>query len=386
MNKNNLLTFLTFVLLWSTSNLCAQDDYIVQDGESVFQVDLVENHPLSNASFILSQYKGDTIQYTPNEIEGYGLANGKEWKAFDVIINGQTQRYFFQKLYISWTYDLYYLRTREDISNYYLYLKSDSSLLTIPKNKEDYVPFLEDFTKRCPRAMVNASFARLKRNALIRFFKSYDTCYKGSLPRPRFAISSGLALNKYSPKVPLTLVGSPNYIFGAPDYEYTNGTFLSLIFDVPIASTNVSFNSGIILKTTTSSYTFTRSRFDELPSDYDLNMSNTWLNVPFNFRYTFYVPAFKPYLQTGFTYTKVLKNEVELIRYDFITGDIADIDNTPAISERQVGFSGAIGAIFKYDSKFSFFGEIKYAELYSDKQRTGKLNVKEIYFTIGLIY
>lgn len=393
MNRNLLLrvSVVCFILFFSASTAFTQRlqtfrDYITQDSLSIFQVKLTESTPLDNANFIKGVYFGDSVTFTPDDIEGYGLHNGKEWDVFAVPNeNGDMEKFFLRRLYVSRSYDIYYLRTRRDISKYYLYLRNGTEIIPIPEDKEEYVPLFQKWMQSCPRAVANAEFARLKRNSLIRFFKSFNTCYQGSLPRPRIFAGSGFALTKFNPKVPEVLVGSPNYIFNVPEYQYNPTYFASVIVDAPIAGSNTSFNTGLIFATSKSNIAFERALFGELPSSYVLKTDNSWLHFPFNFRYTFYKPNIKPYLQTGFTYTRVVKNDLELTERGQ-NGLLRSFSDDPEFSRSQVGFSWVAGVLLKYDSEFSYFAEIKYSESYSKKQNQGKLNVNQIYFTVGILY
>ena len=361
-------------------------DYVIKDSLSIFQVRLTESTPLDNATKIKGVYFKDSVVFTPDDIEGYGLQNGKEWTVFAVPNeNGEKEKFFLRRLYIASSYDLYYLRTRRDISRYYLYLRNGEEIIPIPEDKEEYVPLLQQWMQSCPRSVANAEFSRLKRNSLIRFFKSFNTCYQGSLPRPRIFGGSGYALSKFNPKVPDVIAGNSTYLFAVPEFEYTPTYFASILVDAPIASTNTSFNTGVIISTTSNDISFERSLLGELPSTYTLKTENTWFLVPFNFRYTFFKPSIKPYFQAGFNYARFIKNEAELYRYD-LQGNLVTFRDLPEISPSQVGFSWAAGAILKYDSKLSYFAEIKYSELYSRKKSEGKINVNQIFLTVGILY
>lgn len=384
MNKNKLCYLTTLICLCLTGNLYAQEDYIIiaSDTSVLYGVKLIESNPLNNASYIqVEDDNGQIKKYTPYEILEYAFHYGKAYRSFDIDVNGKSQRFFFQRFFSAQFY-LYYLRTRRDINKYYFTTADSLPLIAIPKAKKEYVPFLQSLTTNCSQSTVNAQYVKLKKNNLKRFFRGFLSCSESSLPRIRIGITSGLSLTKFSPKVPDVFVGTPNYIFGAPDYNYSPDIFLGLVLDVPIAMSNYSLNTQILIKRSKSFVAFSKSSVD-----YDLSTSNTWLNIPLLLRYTYYPVKVKPFFEMGFIYARSLENNIELFKYSYDRGDVyIDFDDTPAISDNQVGLSVGGGAVLKYDSKYSLFGEIRYGALYSKKQRSGKLNVNEIFLTVGIFY
>ena len=382
---NNKLCYLTILIcLYITGNLYAQRDYMIiaRDSSIVYGIKLIESNPLNNASYIQVEDKNGQIKrYTPNEILEYAFHYGKAYRAFDIDVNGQSQRFFFQRIFSAEFY-IYYLRNREDINKYYLTTADSLPLIAIPKAKNDYVPFMQSVTANCSQATVNAQYVKLNQNNLKRFFRGFLSCSESSLPRIRIGITSGLSLTKFSPSAPNVFAGTSNYIYGLPDYQYTPDIFLGLVLDVPIAMSNYSLNTQIIIKRSKSFVAFSKSF-----ADYDLSTSNTWINIPLLLRYTYYPAKVKPFLEIGFIYARSLENNIELFEYSYKSADVyIDFDDSPAISDNQLGLSIGGGVVLKYDSKYSLFGEIRYSELYSKKQRRGQLNVNEILSTIGIFY
>jgi hypothetical protein len=71
-------------------------------------------------SYYCSLKKGDkVIKYTPFEVSEYGYNKGQVYKAFDVVFNGQKERYFFEQI-VNGNINLYNLRLKGGISKYYI--------------------------------------------------------------------------------------------------------------------------------------------------------------------------------------------------------------------------------------------------------------------------
>ena len=335
----------------------------------------MEGRPKENALFIRAKEGNKITKYSPDDLTGYQLKNGKTFRSFNVEINGQSKRYFFERLFRG-KINLYYLNVESDVNKFYITESDSLPLLPIPEKSEELVEFFNRYVQNCPQAIRNIEHVKLERNLLKRFFRDYHNCSASPLPRLRYGFALGLAADKFASV-------EHGGILAIPNYKYDVGLFGGAFIDVPIGSGNLSLQPGIYFKRSGNSVAF-----DGFEVSYDLISSYSSLTLPILLKYTFLSANNSPFLTIGPVFSRVVKKEILLYEYRLIKNDVyIDFNDMPALANNQGGISIGGGMIFKYGSTHSLFGEFRFSKLHSIfPQRKEVLNVNEALLTFGMLF
>ena len=118
MKKHRLFLFLGLLPL----QIFAQNTYYTLDSTTYVNSEVNDRGDHSNALYCYVENKGAEIAYTPDRVSEYGFSDGRIYKAFTVNVNGQTKKYFFEKL------------TNGDITIWYIHLKGDIKRFYVDEN------------------------------------------------------------------------------------------------------------------------------------------------------------------------------------------------------------------------------------------------------------
>lgn len=361
------------ILLVDSDNLLAQGDFIVKDTSIVYGVKLIKGRSWENAMFITLRNNGVVSKYTPYEVSEFEFSDGLNFKAFNIIENGQSQRYFLE-LVDNGQIPLYYLKTKTDRR---FFVSTHDSLQVIPENRIERSKFLSKVCVNCAHSVENASHVKLTKNSLRVYFKNYQTCSKSYLPRVKYGIKYGLSISKLKASQEEDLLGKVNL---DQSIEQLFGTFI----DLPLGASNFSFNAGLNIRQFKSTTAFAYNG-----DDYDLIVDQSRFEAPVLIRYTFLSSKVCPFLQLGLVYSTLLKDNGGLFKYELVGDDIfTNFNDQSFFNKNQLGLSLGSGMILMYNSKFPLVIELSYNKLfkYIGGYQENSLNLNEVVFTVGMMF
>ncbi len=370
--KKYLLLFFIICILPKISS--GQGAYYTTDSTTIIGIKLVEGDDIENSLFCRVKKDNKITTYSPYEVKEYRLNDGRTFKSFPIKIDDTTSRYFLERLVKGKT-NLYYFRTEEGISKYYLTGGDSTKLLELPLLKEEYQALFNNIVKGCPQAVRNIPFVKIRKHNLIRFIQDYNNCAKRPLPRFHYGFSTGVSTSLASAAQKQSLYLSPRH---ESDKTVTIGVFL----DIPIKVSNFSFHPEIYYK----SYGISQS-FDKLGFSYDLIINNSSICLPLLVRYSLLSKKISPYFQAGPVYSRAIKNEGTLFQYNTVKNNTyISIIDSPILQENMGGLSVGGGMILQLGSKYACFGEIGYSKFYNLEKINRLLDLSEITFRIGLMF
>lgn len=348
----------------------SQNSYIKMDSAIIVGVKLLDEKK-NNAKYISRNYKGKLIKYTPYNIQEFGLENGQIYRSLK--IGGMDSLYFFEQL-SSGLYNVYYLPKKISSTVFYI-TKNDSIPLTrLPKLRKEYMPFLREYVKNCPRALENVKHVRMTKSSMGRFFNDFENCANSHLPTVRFGLHMGINLVRFFPS-------AEDKLLSAVDFSNLSGYHVGLMVDFPIGKSNYSFSTAMTL------YGYKGSTvFDQGEVTYDL-VANQWrIAIPLLLRHTFYSMKTSPFIEGGSVLSGKVMDRTSLYSYH-VNGDniFINLNDTP-IQDYQAGVSIGAGLISKYSSNLSLQFSFKYNKLFSLQKQRESLNVNQMFFSMGILF
>jgi len=178
------LTLILLIIFVPKVTFCQAADYYVYEGKLVSGIKLVNAGRFLNSKFCQVIRNDSTEKYTPYEVSEYRFISGLTYKAFDIKIEDQIERYFLERL-VDGKISLYYLRIRGGENKYYLLENDSSDLIEIPKIIDEYsYNLLEQKLADCQQSVINIPIIRHNRNFLTKYIMNHNTC--GTLQIPKF--------------------------------------------------------------------------------------------------------------------------------------------------------------------------------------------------------
>lgn len=344
------------------------------DTSLVSGVKLLDGGPADNAKFIKVIVEDSTVTYTPYDLAGYRLKDGRVFQSFSVESNGSPGRFFLERIFKG-RHALYQLQ--DEKNELFFFRENDSSQLqVVPNDPAAYAKFFGSYVKNCPKSTSKLKHLRLTVNSLVRFFRDNENCSHHHLPRRRYGLIAGISLNEFVPQQKTGLLHS--LVF-----QYHRGYFAGLFVDSPLGVSNYTLSVGATVHHFTGSATFE----DANAFIYDLATNELRLDVPLLVKYSFYKGRTIPFIEGGLVYSRVINSETLFFRYEEKNNDIfIEVDEPWFITGHQAGMSFAAGAVFKYSSKYSCQIKAGYSRLYSVEKRTDTLLVNELLFSLGLLF
>jgi hypothetical protein len=365
--------FLYFILInLFVINTYGQKGYYSTDSITFSGIDLVDGSIKMNQRFCQIKKGEEILKYSPYEVKEYGFQNGLTYKSFEIKLNDQVTRYFLERV-IEGKINLYLLRTEGGVK---YYMETDrSGLEELPAINDEYRDLLAIRVSDSPEALHNIPFVRLKKHNLIRLIKDYNNDYIRLFPRIQYGFTIGITSDKLSAVDKESLYSIPDY---KSDLSISAGAFI----DLPVNASNFSFHPEVYYKRNGTS-----KAFDQGNTSHDLVINYSCINIPLLFRYSILKDKLSPYFQGGPVYSRIIKNESALYEYRSVDNNIyIDVINSPVLQKNRGGFSVGSGVISNYESKYSWFAELRYSKFYNLKQENKLINHSEFSLGIGLLF
>lgn len=177
------------IFLISVNTAIGQSTFIKKDTTTYFNVKLLKSTKENYSNYISQQKEKDTvITLTPTDIDAFGLKDGRVFYAFGIDSAGIEKRYFFEQVYTG-KYDVYFLHVRGEQQGFYFSSGENLPIVPIPKEKKDYIGFLDSYLKDCEQSRKSIRFLDLSKARIIRLMQDYENCEGFHLPRTRLAFS-----------------------------------------------------------------------------------------------------------------------------------------------------------------------------------------------------
>ncbi len=358
--KKTLFAILIFLTI---ANLYAQHDYYVKDGKTTFVLKIYDKGDDANSKFcIVKQNKKDEIKFSPDEIEEYGLKNGKIYISKTINISNKAEKVFLQRLTEGKT-TLYYYKGEKN--KLFFIEKDSSSLIYLPKTGADnknYKTTLYNYTKSCNEAARYVKLVSYKKKAFTRYIENFNNCTNKPLPFFKYGVIVGYELNK-----PFLSKNSHEEDLKSIDFKYQGGFIFGAFIDNPLIKYDISLHIEGYLS---------QNNFSYATPSLDMLVSTTSISFPILLRYTY--PSYKRhfFLNAGGVFTYNIKNENILYHTSIINNKVSlseKYKNT-LISDTQLGFSLGGGIQISIDYKRSVFIELRYSNLFNLEYAPDMLN------------
>jgi hypothetical protein len=374
LEQNNMKQFSILIIVFIfTIPVFGQRGYYITDSTISVGIELI-NLGISNSYFCSVRKGNDVVKYSPCEVSGYGFNGGQVYKAFDIVIDKKRERYFFEQM-VKGNINLYNLRLKGGINKYYILPNDSANLQELILNKTELQSLISNFIGNCSDAAQNLKYLKPNKYSLKRYLNYLNSCSNYPYPKVQYGFIIGIAGTQFYPIDKSSTYAIPNY---NSDISFTISTFI----DIPILSSNLSFNPEIYYKGNHYSKTFSNSN-----ESFDLIMNYSSLSFPLLFKYSFLRDGNIPFILFGPIYSRVIKNKATLYKYEIHDNDIfIEINDSPIIQKNMGGFSIGGGIILDSEKKYKWFGEVRCNYLFNLNSKEKNFNLGEFSINTGILF
>ena len=373
-------SILVIVLIFTIPGF-GQRGYYSKDSTTSAGIELI-NLGITNSYFCSVKKGDDIIKYTPFEVSEYGFYQGQVYKAFDIVIDEKKERYFFEQI-VNGNINLYNLRLKGRINKYYVLPADSSNLQELTLNKGKVQDLIYTFVDDCPQAAQNLRYLKPNKHSLKRYLNYLNSCSSYPYPKVHYGFKIGIAVTQFYP-----IDKSSNSafdkisIYAIPDYNSDISFTVSTFIDIPLLSSNISFIPEIYFKENHYLRSFSNSH-----ESFDLIMNYSSLSFPLLFKYSFLRDGNIPFILFGPIYSRVIKNESTLYKYEIIDNDIfIEINDSPIIQKNMGGFSIGSGIILDSEKRYKWFGEVRYNYMFNLLSIERNFNLGEFSINTGILF
>jgi hypothetical protein len=349
--------FLLFALILSALTLAGQNSYLQTDTSFTSGARIIEGRYHDYFQKCRVYHEGKTTEYSPYQVTQYGLANGTEYVARDIELQGFSRRVFLEQI-VKGKATLYYY---VDSQNSLYFIEKDSTTLSvIPKNNNKSDTRLSDFLKEisgdCHAVGEAAGSVKHNRLYLTRFVESYNNCTAMALPQIRYGLILGAGGRK-----PVLSGNNSDRPLSYFDYRYQIAPAAGLFVNLPVLLSNYSVRIELLYSR--SSYSYSAST-DEIK--YDIEGAINSLKMPLMLRYSHPAPRYRPYINGGLVFAYNIMTDLDL-RQESIDGTpvIPVSDYSAFVKKMQPGFTAGGGLEYRVSKKYSIFIDLRYDYLAS---------------------
>lgn len=300
---------------------------------------------------------GTLTNYSPYEIDEYGIDEEKIYVSRNIRINNSSKRVFLEVLVKGKT-NLYYYQDEQYRT---FFISKDSIDIIEIQEKSDneksyFRSVLRDQTSDSPAVFDATYLAQYNKKSITEFINRYNRGENKPFPFFKFGVTSSLELSKLTN--PLNV--SPAYLENI-NYTYDGFICVGLFADIPLMPSNFSFH----LELYHSSHKFSETGSNE-KTEYDLVANQNSLKMPVLLRYYFYSGKMNPYVNAGgiVAYNYHRKNNLYVSTIENNIIDIYLEKNAAVIPEFQYGYSAGTGIEWKINRKNGLFFELRHNKLY----------------------
>ncbi|MEE4176817.1 MAG: outer membrane beta-barrel protein [Bacteroides sp.] len=374
--------YLCLLLCWQPFAGLAQESYYATD--TLFQsgVKIVDRGHKSNARLCYVVEGKDTLVFTPNNINEYGI-NGTVYVSAEVNIVDRVEKVFLRRLHQG-DVSLYVFQGR-NLKAYFIQRQGSPMVLLPKRNGENpeltFRDLLERETGDCGYASQNLKHTRYSPRSLTHFLEKFDQCSPIPFPATRLGIQAGFSARDVS-------LSKNSYDFGGGTFDF--GVYSSWIIgafiDQPLFYSGFSAHLGANLVQMAEAYLSREDQFER-----NLVMISTTLEVPFLIRYTANRGKFWPFLNGGGIFSYDLKAETDYYT-SFFSQDIIITDVIPDVNSANLlglGLVAGFGAEYRFSRRNAVSFEMRFFRLNAikdDNPMSVLLNKAGIQFFTGFSF
>ncbi len=367
-NKIFVLVF-CFLSITSVAQInFIQKSYIITDSTTIYNVDLVSRGSFLDSQACAFRSNNEIILYTPYQLQGYMLKNGKKYVSKDIQDKGENKKVFLEVLHEG-KLTLYNYKKPGRNS---FYLENDNKQFVELKKKgekrTDFKTKLKALTNDCPDISAQIEHISYSRASLTRLLKNHDKCKIAYLPHLRAGFMTGIEkLNITRPEY--TISQKLDAFKTTKDYSLCYG----ISADMPILFTNFIFHPELFF----SKHGYSDA-YSEAEADYDYLVNVSSIRVPLMIKYMAPFHNYRPYINLGAQYSKNIKHESYIFKTvpdGIFYHETYNILKKPLIPVDQFGFIGGLGVEINFYKRASVMIEIRNSYFPSDSsQNFAQLN------------
>ncbi len=314
------------------------NNYIQTDSVTTTGVNLIKGSPNQNAQFIIVKSMVGEIMHYPDQLIGYGFQGGPEYISRSIIVNGQPERVFLER--ISKGKISFYYYTGKGLKTFFL--EKDSTIFIELADRNDFRrPILEhtyDFDWKTNQVQL----ARYNRNSLKRLMSIYNSGINRPLPFPRFGVTAGFSVMNLAVPDNLKIVRSANLSF-SPGSSPQLGIFA----DLPVNASYFSVNTGVYL----SKHGFSANGVTS-QADVDVIVNLISARLPVLLRYTVPTLTWRPFINAGGIGSWYLKYKREVYESTVRENTIIINEIEPSSASTRVRYGYSLGAGLQYNLNY----------------------------------
>lgn len=343
-----------FLLFWFTSafsELQAQRAYIARDTTTEVGIELIPGSDAQNAQFISVREGGEIIRYSPDEISGYRLSEGKVYVSRDIGLAGSEKKVFLQKL-VQGDMDLYFY-TEDELQRFFLETQ-DGQLLPLPE-EQGFRDILSQAMSDCEAISDAIRLVTYRKNSLSRLVEMYNDCEYRPFPYPKVGVAAGFQLTSIIVQDAIL-----DYVLNLTDFQPRPTLSIGVFADLPIEATDLSFHTGLFAS---------QNRFNVFAADtslYRVLVNIVTLDMPLMTRYSFPAAKLRPFVNAGGALSYHIRNTNGI----YVISDTGDSE-TPnprtqqtILSDLMPGLALGGGLQYPLDYRRLLSLEFRYTRLY----------------------
>ena len=297
-------------------------------------------------------------QYGPDQLHGYGFADGKMYESKRVRLDSTTSETVFVELLVKGRLSLYHYK----VGNHYLAGKTPEELVELTRVEKtierDGVPYVivREFYKGtliymtldCPRLKRKLDRLPFVHNDLIRVVHEYNTCNDSSASfrtkRKLVTAKAGLVAGFNRSRLRFS-ADHPKYDYLAKaSLDEKAYPFVGLYVQTTIPWVTDRLTLRFEGQYSQHAYTSYRE-FKRAESTYreDVSISREYLRFPMLLRYTYPKGSFRPFAGLGFHLDVALRGDSRLIQERELANTVTTHEQ-PAVATRTPEIGGVAGA------------------------------------------
>lgn len=312
------------------------------------------------------------VRLKPDQVDEYGIDNGPVYKAFNIMINSKPYQYFLERL-LKGRFCLYSLNGEGGIQRFYI-SGSDSTILE-QLTRKDYKTVLRKYSDESSNAINSLNTIGYNKADLICFLEEINDATYHPLPKIRLGIRLGVDAVRTSVEDRMSVYSGAKY---PTDWNLSTG----ILLNIPLEMSKYSIIPEINYKAVRNTIVF-----DNDPYSYALLLDRSSVAIPLFLRYSFSDANVTPYLQAGPLYSRIFRNESILYEYESVSNVVSTIiKESPVLGVNMGGFSLGGGIETRLKGRLSFFGELRYNQLYNLSNVPNNLRFGEYSLMIGIIF
>ena len=228
-NTKFITVFLSFLFSIFVTYGQFGDSYIQTD--SLYrQLPVIDQGAVKNALECYADHGHKKIRYSPDELRGYGLENGKTYVSKTIQLGDSFRKVFLEVLEAG-DYSLYCYHEK---NGKHLFIAHGDTLI-FELSKKTYKDRLKEWSYTdYPELKNDINLVRYNKHSLKKFVKKYNSKDLSPLPFPKVGLMVGNEMVKFNLKTNLLMAS--DYF----RYDYKSSFMVGAFLDYPILSSDFS--------------------------------------------------------------------------------------------------------------------------------------------------